>query len=199
MNNEPVLVGITGGIGAGKSTVSRIFALLGVPVYDADSRAKKLMTEDPQLVAAITAAFGEEAYHNGVLNRHFLAEKAFADDKLVARLNALVHPAVARDFAGWHNHHSTPYILKEAALLFETGAYQALDVTILVTCPQQTRMARIKQRDPQRPVAQIEHIMAKQIAVAKAEALADFIIKNDEENMLIPQVLTLDKQLRSIR
>ena len=190
------MVGITGGIGAGKSTVSRIFKLLGIPVYDADSRAKALMSESPALSQAIIKEFGPRAYRQGHLNRQYLAEKVFTDEKLVAKLNALVHPAVADDFSTWYQHQHTAYVLKEAALLFETGSYQSLDATILVTCPLETRIARVQQRDPQRSSEQINNIMARQIPVAAAKKLADYIIYNDEKTMLIPQVLTLHNKLR---
>ncbi len=193
--NKPLLVGITGGIGAGKSTVARVFGLLGVPLYKADDRAKALMEEDRQLQAAIINLFGSEAYKNGRLNRTYLAGRVFADPQEVAKLNDLVHPAVARDFAAWCSHQPAPYVLKEAALLFESGSYRQLDATILVEAPVAMRLQRVLARDPQRSEEQVRQIMDKQIDPAVATRLADYRIINDESQLVIPQVLSLHQQL----
>lgn len=195
MNNSPLRVGITGGIGTGKSTVSLIFKLMGVPVYDADSMAKKLMVEDESLIASIKAEFGNETYVGGKLNRQFLAERVFKNAPLLEKLNALVHPAVAKHFTNWTTKYSSGYILKEAALLFETGSFQDLDYVILVRSPNETRIKRIKERDPQRSSEQILSIIDRQMTVDEALTLADFVIDNDESQMLIPQVLQLHNKL----
>jgi dephospho-CoA kinase len=195
MKNSPRYVGITGGIGSGKSTVTQIFKLLGVPVYDADSMAKRLMEEDEELIDSIQQEFGQEAYSNGMLNRQFLAEKVFKDELLLEKLNAIVHPAIGRHFNSWANQFHDNYILKEAALLFETGSYLELDQIILVQAPLETRIERIKKRDPQRASEQIINIIERQMAVEDANALANYIITNDEANLLIPQVLKLHNQL----
>ena len=195
MMNSPLRVGITGGIGTGKSTVAQIFKLLGVPVYDADTMAKNLMVEDDGLIAAIKDEFGSDSYSGGQLDRQFLAEKVFNNENLLEKLNALVHPVVAEHFAKWTSQFSGQLILKEAALLFETGSYQDLDYVILVQSPLETRIERIKSRDPQRSSEQILSIIERQMRVEEAIALADFIIQNDESHMLIPQVLELQKKL----
>jgi dephospho-CoA kinase len=195
MKNSPLQVGITGGIGTGKSTVAEIFKLLGVPVYDADTMAKNLMVEDEDLIIAIKEEFGKDSYSGGQLDRQFLSEKVFNNEVLLKKLNALVHPVVAEHFAKWANQFNGQLILKEAALLFETGSYHDLDYVILVQSPLETRIERIKSRDPQRSSEQILNIIERQMPVEDAIALADFVIQNDESHMLIPQVLELQKML----
>jgi dephospho-CoA kinase len=195
MKNSPLRVGLTGGIGTGKSTVALIFELLGIPVYDADSMAKKLMEDDDDLIATIKEEFGNETYVGGKLNRQFLAEMVFNNEPLLAKLNAMVHPVVAEHFTNWTTQYSSGFILKEAALLFETGSYKELDYVILVHSPLETRVERIKNRDPQRSSEQILSIMERQMPVAEALELADFVINNDEGHMLIPQVLQLQTKL----
>ena len=194
MKNSPLLVGLTGGIGTGKSTVSRIFKLLGVPIYDADSMAKRLMEEE-EVIKVIKEEFGEEAYINGKLNRQFLAEKVFKNKQLLEKLNVIVHPIVARHFDNWSRQFSGQHIIKEAALLFETGSYHDLDYVILVKSPLEIRINRVTKRDPQRSSEQILSIIERQMPVDEAIGLADFIINNDDSHMLIPQVLKLQNQL----
>ena len=195
MKNSPLRVGLTGGIGSGKSTVAQIFKLLDVPVYDADSMARRLMEEDEELITAIKVEFGSNSYTAGKLDRQFLAERVFNNEQLLEKLNAIVHPYVAVHFGNWVNQFSDQYIIKEAALLFETGSYHELDYVILVQSPLETRIDRVKYRDPQRSSEQIISIIERQIPVEKAIGLADFIINNDESQMLIPQVLELQKKL----
>jgi len=192
-NNLLLRIGITGGIGSGKSTVARIFSLLGVPVYNADERAKWLMVHDENLISNIITQFGQDSYIDGQLNRQYLAEKVFKDELLVEKLNTLVHPAVASDFADWSSNYSSGYVLKEAALLFETGSYNELDATILVASPIELRIKRIEKRDPQRSREQIENIISRQIAIDEALSLADYVIDNDDSKLLIPQVLGLHR------
>jgi len=200
MMNKPYLVGITGGIGAGKSIVTEIFKLLNIPVYDADSQAKLLMVEDEQLASSIKQKFGEMAYAGGELNRQYLAERVFSNASETALLNSLVHPVVAKDFASWVRAQHAPYLIKEAALLFETGSYKELDTVILVTAPLETRIARTRQRDPQRSAQQIRNIISKQIKEEEAIPLADEVIYNDGRQLVIPQVIQLDSKIkRAIR
>lgn len=192
-------LGITGGIGSGKSTVCKIFQTLAVPIYDADSRAKQLMTTEKALVVSIKKEFGEASYlPGGELNRAYLAEAAFSSVELTKKLNALVHPAVARDYMAWAEAQTSPYTIKEAALLIESGSYQQLDKLIVVTAPIDLRIARIKKRDPFRTESEIRNIMAKQLSDQEREDRADFIIKNDESELLTAQVLDLDKYFRDI-
>lgn len=196
--NKPILVGITGGIGSGKTTVSKVFKSLGVPVYYADDRAKQLMVQDDVLVSDIKALFGEESYdRQGQLNRTYLAERVFSDAAELEKLNALVHPAVGRDFASWVKaHHAHPYLLKEAALIFEAGSYKQLDQVIVVTAPKEERVKRVLLRDFHRSREQVLAIIEKQLSEAERKRRADYIIDNSGKVMVIPQVLGLDRKLR---
>lgn len=190
-------IGITGGIGAGKSLICEVFQLLGIPNYPADYRAKWLQSNDPELKAKITHQFGEEAYfENGDLNRDYLSKEVFGDDEKLKLLNSLVHPAVGKDFEKWCIQHSDkPYILKEAALLFETGSYKQLDATINVHANQELRQKRTLERDPQRTKESVLAIMKKQFSDEKRMDLADYVIYNDESRSVIRQVMELHKEL----
>jgi dephospho-CoA kinase len=194
----PRQIGITGGIGAGKSTVTRIFAALRVPVYDADSRAKALMHSDPVLRSGIVEAFGPQSYTPAGLNRQYLAATVFGDPGKVARLNGLVHPRVGDDYAAWvRGHAGFAYVLKEAALLFESGSYQSLDRVIAVSAPLPLRIRRVLHRDPHRTEAGVMAIMARQMDEAEKLNRADYVVHNDEKTLLIPQVLHLDLTFRA--
>ncbi|VXD20780.1 dephospho-CoA kinase [Marinoscillum sp. 108] len=193
--NRPALVGITGGIGAGKSTVARIFKTLGIPVYDADSRAKWLMNNDRELKEGIVSLFGTEAYDHQQINRTHIARLAFSDQSLLSSLNALVHPAVAKDFDHWAGKQATPYVLKEAALLFESGSYQSLSAIITVTADESLRMRRVLKRDAHRTEQDVKKMMAAQWAEDKKVARSQYIITNDETTAVIPQVLKIHEQL----
>jgi len=188
------IIGITGGIGSGKTTVCGIFAELGVPIYYADDRAKAVMVEDAELMASIIEAFGKEAYTDGKLNRPFLGQQVFTSEERLAKLNSLVHPAVARDFMKWVAAHSqAPYIIKEAAILFESGAYKAVQETVLVTAPEQMRIQRVMQRDAVSE-SEVRQRMANQWIEGRKEEMADHIIVNDGHQLLIPQVLELHRK-----
>lgn len=188
-------VGITGGIGSGKSSVCKIFEVLGVPIYYADDRAKALMTTNTDLIAGIKERFGEAAYVNGQLDRGYLAGKVFNNKEALAALNALVHPAVALDAERWHKEHlKAPYTLKEAALLFEAGSYKQLDKIIVVTAPKKVRIQRVMQRDNV-TAELVEARMNNQWPEEKKVALADYVIDNSGEQELIDQVMQLHQQL----
>jgi dephospho-CoA kinase len=192
-------VGITGNIGGGKTTVSKVFEVLGVPVFYADDAARQVMTEDEILISGLKEAFGEAAYFDdGSLNRKHIAGIVFNDKKELAKLNALVHPAVFRTFDRWATQiKDVPYVMKEAALLFESSSYQMCDKTIMVTAPLELRIKRVMQRDG----FSHEEILArdaKQFTEEKKTALADFIIKNDDTELVIPQVLKLHEYFLSI-
>ena len=191
--SNPLQIGITGGIGSGKSLVSRIFRHLGVPAYDADSHAKNLMTTDGILVSAIKKEFGDLSYHtDGTLNRVYLGDHVFGDAVKLENLNKLVHPRVAVDYASWVRQHGKfKYVLKEAALLFEADAARFLDWIIVVTAPEELRVKRVLKRDPHRTVEQIKGIVEKQMSEAEKMERADHIIVNDETKLVIPQVLSL--------
>jgi dephospho-CoA kinase len=193
-------IGVTGGIGAGKSVVCTIFKQLGIPIYDADSRAKWLIANHPILIQEIKTTFGEEAYIGKELNRRYLAEKVFVSKDNIHKMNSLVHPKVGEDAKNWfeENKGKYPYIIKEAALLYEAGSYKELDKVIVVTAPLEVRIARIQIRDPQRSKEEILGIIAKQIPEDEKVKLADFVIYNDGEQMLIPQVLRLHTQILTL-
>ena len=199
MSNPSLLrIGITGGIGSGKTVVTRIFAALGVPVYDADSRARWIMNNHPVLKEDLLRTFGPETYTpGGELNRTYLAAAVFHDPGKVALLNGLVHPQVGNDFVRWadeHRHH--PYLLKEAALLFESGSWRELDKIISVYAPLPLRTWRILQRDPHRTEADVAAIMARQMDEEEKRSRADYVVHNDEKQLLIAQVLDLDRIFR---
>lgn len=185
------VIGITGGIGSGKTTVCKIFEELGVPVYYADTRAKELMTNDVVLREKIIGHFGDQAYQNGVLNRMFLANQVFNDSDKLVLLNGMVHPAVAEDFETWLDEQSSAqYVLKEAAILFESGGYQDVDVTVLVIAPEDLRIARVTKRDGVSPEEVLKRMKNQWTQERKAK-LADRILNNDGTQLLIPQVLEL--------
>jgi dephospho-CoA kinase len=195
-DHNPLKVGITGGIGSGKSTVAKIFTLLGVPVYYADDRAKWLMVNDPILVSNIKSAFGNEAYmEEGGLNREWLAAFVFSDADRVATINTLVHPAVKADFEVWAKAQNYGYVLKEAALIFESGSYRELDKIINVSAPLINRIHRVLVRDPHRTEGQIHAIIEKQLPDEEKNAKADYVIKNSDNKLLIPQVLQIHEGL----
>lgn len=191
-------VGITGGIGSGKTTVCKIFEILGVPIFYADVAAKRLMTTDPILVEGVQAAFGAQSYHaDGSLNNRHIAGIVFENQVELEKLNSLVHPAVFRAFDAWEQSldKSTPYALKEAALLFESGSYQMNDVNILVTAPLDVRLSRVMARD-QLTEAQVLSRMDKQLSDEEKAVLADYFIENTESESVILQVLTLHNEFK---
>ncbi len=200
MAKSPIQIGITGGIGSGKSLVCKIFQQLGVAVYDADSHAKDLMTTDGILISAIKKEFGDLSYNrDGVLNRSYLAAHVFNDQAQLSILNALVHPRVAEDFSRWvQNHNSDPYVVKEAALLYEAGSDKVLDKIIVVHADETTRINRVLQRDAHRTVEQIKAIVGKQMPEDEKLKRADYIIVNDGTKLVIPQVLTLHTEFLSM-
>ena len=185
-------IGVTGNIGSGKSTVCRVFNLLGIPVFYADTAAKNIMTTDNELIKGIRNAFGEPAYfQDGSLNRKFIADIVFNKPGELQKLNALVHPAVFRAFDNWAaNITDAPYVIKEAALLFESTSYTHCDSTLLVSAPLEMRKQRVMTRDN----ISSEEVLARearQMNEEKKKSLANYIIANDESSLLIPQVLAL--------
>jgi dephospho-CoA kinase len=184
-------IGITGSIGSGKSTVTRIFSHLGIPIYDADGGAKKLMVSSPALIKGIKALFGEAAYFpSGELNRQHISAKAFQDKNILTQLNGLVHPAVFDDFENWCNQQESPYVIKEAALMFESDSYKQLDEVIVVTAPEELRIQRATKRDGVTREAVLSR-MNNQLSQEEKLARGQYELKNDEQMLLIPQVLHL--------
>lgn len=191
-------IGITGGIGSGKTTVCKVFQLQQIPVFYADSQAKIIMQTDQQLVNSIKAAFGSDVYSaEGILNRSRLAAIVFSDEEKLKKLNSLVHPAVFRAFDKWVEQQNAPYVMKEAALLFESNSYKDCDYIILVKAPQHLKIARIIERDAV-PESDVLKRMSKQLSDEEKELRSDFIIYNDEQQMLIPQVLALHEKFLNL-
>lgn len=189
-------IGITGGIGSGKTTVCKVFETLGIPVFYADNVAKQIMTIDAILINGIKETFGEQSYfEDGSLNNKHIANIVFADENELAKLNALVHPAVFRAFDQWDANlpKNTPYSVKEAALLFESGSYKMCDKNILVTAPHHLKMAWVTRRD-QVNEAQVLARMDKQFSDKQKLKMADFVIQNNPNASIILQVLDLHQQ-----
>lgn len=192
-------IGITGGIGVGKTIVCRLFQVLGIPVYDADTRAKWVMQYDLALKQELQEAFGEEAYTSeGQLNRAYLASVVFNNQQRLDKLNALVHPHVGLDFERWAEANANaPYLIKEAALMFESESWRQMDEIIVVTAPLDVRLKRLLKRDPHRTEADIKAIISKQLSEEEKIARAQHIVYNDDQRLIIPQVLALHEQFLS--
>jgi dephospho-CoA kinase len=183
-----MIVGLTGGIGSGKSTVAKMFAELGIPVYDSDMEAKELMVTSNEVKTAITRLLGEEAYDNHGLNRSYIANKVFKDPALLEKLNAIVHPAVRKHFLDWVEKQESPYVIQETALIFENDAQDKYDYTILVTAPVETRIQRVIDRDNVEGQAVVDR-MKNQLDDEQKVDLANFSLKN----------LELDKTKRKVK
>ena len=189
-------VGVTGGIGSGKSTVSRFFSALGVPVYDSDQRAKSLMQYDDSIRSKIKIEFGDNAYHKNELNRSYLAEIVFKNESKLKQLNAIVHPVVKTDFINWLSQNSNAkLVIKEAAIMIESGAYKDLDKLIVVNASRNQKIKWIKQRD-QLSLVDIENRIQNQLSDEIRNQYADFIIENNSGKMeLKQQVLSIYNKL----
>jgi dephospho-CoA kinase len=187
-------VGLTGGIGSGKSMVARIFAALGIPIYYADDAAKRIQQEHPEVKEQIIQLLGKEAYQNGLLNKAYVSSIVFADRAKLEQLNAIVHPATIRDAEKWLTAQTTAYAIKEAALIFESGSQRDLDFIIGVTAPMALRIQRTMARDGVTE-EQVRHRMEKQISDRIKMRLCDAVIVNDEKQLLLPQVLALHQKL----
>jgi len=187
-------VGLTGGIGSGKSTVAQIFEVLGIPVYYADIAAKKIMNEDEGLRSAITNIFGEQAYANNILDRKFISSIVFSDPAKLQLLNGLVHPATKKDGEAWMEQQTSPYAIYEAALIFEAKVSERLDLVIGVSSPTELRIKRAMERDK---VSREEVLkrMGQQLDEEAKMSKCDLVLINDEQQLLIPQVLELHEKL----
>jgi len=187
-------VGLTGGIGSGKSTVAQIFEVLGIPVYYADIAAKKLMNEDAELRSAITNIFGKEAYLHGILDRKYISSIVFSDPAKLKALNSLVHPATKKDGEAWMQQQTSPYAIHEAALIFEAKVSERLDQVIGVSSPLELRLKRAMERDKvnrDEVLKRMDQQLDEDIKMSKC----DFVLINDEHQLLIPQVLDLHEKL----
>lgn len=192
-----IKVGICGGIGGGKSTVCALLAEKGVPVYDSDSRAKALMNTSPEIVDAVKAAFGGQSYRDGMLDRAYLAAKVFGDEEALARLDAIVHPAVRRDFEEWAAEQQADYVVLESAILFESGFDACVDASVAVLAPHPLRLERAMQRDGAVRERILER-MAAQMSDDELAGRADLSIVNIDREDLEHDVAELDRRLRSM-
>ena len=192
----PLQIGVTGGIGSGKSLVCRVFATLGAPIYYADERAKWLTEHDPILKADIMRVLGSQAYDSvGKYNRTWVASQVFAEPLLLNQLNAVIHPRVIADTALWVSQHAdTPYVIKEAALMRAAGDNNSLDKVIVVQAPVSLRIERIRTRDPHRSLQEIQHIIDRQVSDDERLRIADYVLHNDERQLLLPQIVALHQE-----
>ena len=186
-------IGLTGGIGSGKSTVAGIFQVLGIPVFDADANTKIIMESDATLQSGIRSLFGNDSFIDGRLNRKFIAEIVFRNPEQLEKLNALVHPAAIRAAEVWADKQKSPYVIKEAALFFEAGSAEGMDYIIGVYAPKHIRIKRVMDRDAVSREAVLDR-MNKQIQEEIKMRLCDYVILNDDQHLLIPQVLQLHEQ-----
>ncbi len=191
------MIGVTGGIGSGKSVICRIVCTLGYPVFYSDNEAKRILIENGNIRQKVISVFGEEVYSDSGLNRPFLSQKIFSEPSLKEKLENIIHPAVRDEFERWGQLQESPLLFNEAAILFETGGYKSYNYTILVTSPLELRLDRIMKRDGlDRP--KVQKRFENQWSDEKKETLASFVISNDEESMLIPQVLEAINKIREV-
>jgi dephospho-CoA kinase len=190
-------IGITGGIGSGKSIVCSIFKLLGVPVYHADDHAKYLIENDTDIRAQIISLFGNKAYNGNIYNRKYIASIVFTNDSLLTKLNEVVHPHVAKDFTLWaEQFNESDYIVEEAAILFESNANKKMDYNILVDAPEELRIERVMKRDHLNE-EEVRKRIRKQFSTVKIRHLVDWIIVNNNKQLILPQILKIHSQLKS--
>jgi dephospho-CoA kinase len=191
------VIGITGGIGSGKSTVCKVFNLLGVPVFEADITAGRLINSNSEIRNELVRLFGNDIYNaDNKLNRKKLAELIFNSDILLEKVNNIVHPAVRNEFLNWTKQQKTAYVIHEAAILFESGFYKMMDFTILVSASEEMRVERVMMRDSI-PREQVIARMAKQWPDSEKRKLATLELVNDNKNLLIPQIIEIDKKLKT--
>lgn len=172
------IVGLTGGIGSGKSTVGKLLENKGIPVYYSDIRAKEIMNESNAIISQLKEWYGEDIYKDGKLDREMLASAVFTDREKLHQLNSIVHPAVFEDFENWKNRQNSPVIIKEAAILFESGSYKQCDLVLTVSAPEEVRILRTMERDHMSR-EKVENRLSKQWSDHEREAKADYIIRND--------------------
>lgn len=189
-----MIIGLTGGIGSGKTTVGEIFKHLKIPVFVADEEAKKLLRTSESLKQKLSDLLGPDLIREGEVDKAYMARRIFSDEKLLKKANAIIHPAVADAFALWHAKQNAPYVIREAAILFESGSHVDCDKIVVVTAPEDMRIQRVMQRSGESK-EQIEQRMSRQWPQEKKEQLADFIIKNDHTEPVIPQVLKIHENI----
>lgn len=196
----PLLIGVTGGIGSGKSMVCRLFECLDIPIYYADSRAKWLTNNDPEIREKVIALLGAEAYdREGRYDTRFVASRVFNNEPLLKELNAIIHPVVLRDTKDWVAQHAgSPYVVKEAAIMAKAGQANAVDYVVVVEAPVALRIQRILERD-KRTEQEIRAIIERQVSDESRREIADFIVHNDDTSELIPQVLHLHETFLKVK
>jgi dephospho-CoA kinase len=187
-------LGLTGGIGVGKTYLSKVFHQMGITVFNADIEAKNCMAEDKELIQNVKTSFGENLYDNGVLQKEALAKIVFNNSERLAELNALVHPVVKQKFEDWCTQQTAELVIKEAAILFESDAHLGLDAVVCVSATEKLRITRVQNRDGS-SFAEIKSRMDKQMPQSKKEELADFVIVNDGEQLLLPQLIKVLKEM----
>jgi dephospho-CoA kinase len=192
-----VTIGVTGGIGSGKTTVCKVFRLLGIPVFEADVIAKEIINTNENLRGRISQLFGSDVYNSdGFIKRKKLADIVFRDERKLNQLNGLVHPAVRDEFLLWSEQKKNyPYVVLEAAILFESGFDSLTDYTILVTAPEDERLKRVVLRDGS-SAAEVKERMDRQFPERKKQELADIVLQNDNRHLIIPDIIKIDKKLR---
>jgi dephospho-CoA kinase len=189
---KPHLIGITGGIGSGKSTVSQIISHLGYKVYNSDVRAHEIINDNKLVKEKLIKSFGLDIYENSSLNKEYVSKLIFNNESAKIKINSIVHPEVIEDFKNWVKVNNKEKILfKESALLFESGSYQELDKVIYVYCDKKIRIERIIKRDRHRSINQIENIIKTQIGSENAKKLTDYILVNDQRRLLLPRLVKL--------
>ena len=189
-----IIIGLTGGIGSGKSTVAKIFAQLGIPVLDADATAKAIMNEDHSVKTKLIELFGEDAYKDNQLNRPYIAQLVFEDAFKLQQLNAIIHPITIQYAKDWASKQTAPYVIKEAALFFESGSSEGVEKIIGVTAPKHIRIQRVMQRDQitrEDVIKRMEHQLEDSLKMK----LCDWVIQNDDMHLLIPQVLAIHQEI----
>lgn len=192
--SQPKLIGLTGGIGSGKSTVAKVFMALGVPVFNSDNVAKDIINNDDGVVKLVSETFGA-IYENGLLNKEKLAAIVFNDKSALEKLNKIIHPKVAEYFEKWvSENNNAPLLIKEAAILIETGVYKQLDQLILVSAPEKLRIERVVKRDKTTEQQVLDRIKS-QLSEEEKQKVADYIIINNDELMVVPQVLEVYQEL----
>jgi dephospho-CoA kinase len=193
--DSKITIGVTGGIGSGKSMVCRIIRTLGYPVFYSDTEAKKLYLSNQGVRDMVSNLFGNQAYNSGGLNRKFLAERIYEEPELKSQLEGIIHPAVRDEFARWSQEQTEQLVFNEAAILFETGGYKDYNYTILVISPEKLRMSRIMKRD-RLEEEEVRKRFDSQWSDEKKKELATFLIQNDEKSLLIPQVLDVIEKIK---
>ncbi len=188
------LIGITGGIGAGKSLISRVLITLGYPVFNSDDASRLIVNSDPTVILEIKKVFGEVAYNEGVLNRKLVGDLVFNNPSKLNQLNQIIHPAVGKALSDWKDQQDQKILFNEAAILFETGNYKKYDATILVTAPKQVRLMRVMKRDSVSAEA-VEKRMENQWTDEQKMALANYVVINDDSSFIIPQILEVLQQI----